>query len=143
MENNKVTQSKQYEIICKNCGGKLTFAPGTDSLECEFCGALNEIEVDEHARNEAIQEMDYTAYTSGQVEQAPKIEISIVKCDSCGAETTFDPNIISSECDFCGSPLISSEAHTSQVIAPRAMLPFKVSKTEAYDAYKNGELKEL
>ncbi len=136
MENKKVSESKQHEIICKNCGGKLIFAPGTDSLECEFCGALNEIEVDENAKFEAIQEIDFKEYISGQVDLAPKIEVTTVKCDSCGAETTFDPNIVSSECDFCGSPLVSKEAHTSQLIAPKAMLPFKITVTEAYDAYK-------
>ena len=45
MENKNVSESKQNEIGCKNCGAKLKFAPGTDSLECQFCGALNEIEI--------------------------------------------------------------------------------------------------
>ena len=81
MENKKVTGSKQYEIVCKNCGGKLTFAPGTDSLECQFCGTINEIEVDEEARVEAFQELDFNAYINDQIDTAPKIEITAVKCD--------------------------------------------------------------
>jgi LSD1 subclass zinc finger protein len=137
MENKNVSESKQYEIICKNCGAKLSFEPGTDSLKCQFCGALNEIEIDETARAESIQEIDFEAYINGQVDTAPKIEITTVKCDGCGAETTFDPNVVSSECDFCGSPLVSKEAHTSQVIAPKSMLPFKVGKVEGNNLYKN------
>lgn len=136
MEEKKVTQSRQNEITCKNCGAKLTFAPGTDSLECHFCGTMNEIDVDEDARKEALQELDLNTYLNEAAGTAPKIEVTTVKCDTCGAETTFDPNIVSSECDFCGSPLVSEEAHTSQVIAPKAMLPFKITKTDAYDAYK-------
>jgi predicted RNA-binding Zn-ribbon protein involved in translation (DUF1610 family) len=136
MENLKVSESKQHEIICKNCGAKLIFAPGTDSLECQSCGALNKIEVDEQARMQAFEEIDFNAYINNQISTAPKIDVTTVKCDSCGAEITFDPNVVSSECDFCGSPLVSKEAHTVQVIAPKAMLPFKVTKTEGQDAYK-------
>jgi ribosomal protein S27E len=136
MENLKVTESKQNEIICKNCGAKLTFAPGTDSLECQSCGALNQIEVDQTARAAAFEEIDFNAYINNQISTAPKIEIKAVKCDSCGAETTFDPALVSSECDFCGSPLVQKEGHSVQVIAPKAMLSFKVTKTESQQAYK-------
>jgi len=136
MEEKKVTQSKQNEIDCKNCGAKLNFAPGTDSLECQFCGALNEIEVDKEARTEAIQELDFNAYINNQADIAPRIEISTVKCDSCGGETTFDASVVSDECDFCGSPLVSVEAQTSEVIAPKAMLPFKIDKKEGFNLYK-------
>lgn len=136
MEEKKVVQSKQNEIDCKNCGAKLNFAPGTDSLECQFCGALNEIKINEEARAEAIQELDFNAYINNQIDIAPKIEISTIKCNACGGETSFDPNIVSDECDFCGSPLVSSEAHTSQVIAPKAILPFKINQKEGFNLYK-------
>ena len=136
MEEKKVSESRQNEIICNNCGAKLTFAPGTDSLKCEFCGALNEIEIDEEAKIQAVQELDFKSYINNQEDIAPKIEITTVKCDSCGAETTFDPNIVSSECDFCGSPLVSKEAHTSSIIAPKAMLSFKIGKKEGHALYK-------
>ena len=136
MENKNVSESKQNEIGCKNCGAKLKFAPGTDSLECQFCGALNEIEIDEEERKDAIQEIDFESYIKGQADLAPKIEVTTVKCDGCGAETSFDPNVVSDDCDFCGSPLVSKEAHTSQVIAPKAMLAFIVDKKEGYTLYK-------
>ena len=136
MEEKKVSESRQNEITCNNCGAKLKFAPGTDSLKCEFCGALNEIEVDEEEKIKAVQEIDFKSYINNQADIAPKIEVTTVKCDSCGAETTFDPNIVSSKCDFCGSPLISKEAHTSSIIAPKAMLSFKVNKKEGRELYK-------
>ena len=42
----QVSDTNQDMIICHNCGAKLTFAPGTLSLKCEFCGALNEIKIE-------------------------------------------------------------------------------------------------
>ncbi len=137
MENKNVSESKQNEIVCNNCGAKLTFKPGSDSLTCEFCGALNKIEVDEKARAEAKQEIDYHDFLRNKGGGAEVlVEITTVKCEGCGAETTFDPNVVSSSCDFCGSPLVSKEAHSSQMIAPRGMLPFKITDKESIDLYK-------
>ncbi|MFQ5920035.1 MAG: hypothetical protein ACE5I4_08360, partial [Thermoplasmata archaeon] len=31
---------------CTACGASLEFAPGTRSMECPYCGAQNQIEVD-------------------------------------------------------------------------------------------------
>jgi len=136
MTKNKISKSTQHEISCNNCGAKLHFAPGTDSLKCHFCDTLNEIKVDEDAKKEAIKGLDLNTYILSQENIAPKIEITTVKCDSCGAETSFNPNFISDKCDFCGSPLVSNDAHTSKIIAPKAMLPFKINKREAFNLYK-------
>ena len=111
MEENPTTSSNQDEIACSNCGAKLTFAPGTDSLKCEFCGTVNEIEIDEELKQEVHQEIDFHKFLNEQSNIAPKMEVLVLQCNRCGAQTTFDPNVISGSCDFCGSPLTSKE-HT-------------------------------
>lgn len=136
MEDQPTTSSNQDEIACSNCGAKLTFAPGTDSLKCEFCGTINEIEVDEEKVADAHQEIDYHAFLNQQTDIAPKVEILVLKCDTCGAQTTFDPNVVSGSCDFCGSPLTSKEGHKTSVIEPKGMLPFKIESKEGVDLYK-------
>lgn len=136
MEDKNVSKSNQDEIVCVNCGAKLKFKPGSDSLNCEFCGALNKIEVDVEAIQEANKELDYEYHVQHKDAEGMKVEVTTVKCESCGAETTFDPNVVSSECDFCASPLVSKEAHKNQVIAPRGMLPFKITDKEGVDLYK-------
>lgn len=129
-------QSNQNEIICSKCGAKLTFAPGTDSLKCEFCGNLNTIAVDETQRAEAVREIDFLDFIRTQGNAAPTTEITTIKCDSCGAETTFDPNIVSSSCDFCGSPLTAKEGTKSNVIEPKSVLPFKIESKEGVEKYQ-------
>ena len=135
-EEKRVSQSKQDEIICVNCGAKLTFKPGTDSLNCEFCGALNKIEIDLEAVARAKHEIDYDDFIANQDNSDMKVEVTTVKCEGCGAETTFDPNVVSSKCDFCESPLVSAEAHKHQVIEPRGMLPFKITDKESLELFK-------
>ncbi|PID87744.1 MAG: hypothetical protein CSB06_03655 [Bacteroidia bacterium] len=134
----KVTESNQNEIICTNCGAKLVFAPGMDSLACEYCGAENAIKIDEKKREEALQEIDFEEYLKKELEDGGEgvEDVTTVRCDSCGAETTFNPNVVSDKCEFCDSPLVSKEAHHTRVIVPKAMLPFKVSKKEAFEAYQ-------
>ncbi len=129
--------SNQNEISCKNCGGKLTFEPGTDSLECPYCNTHNEIEIDHEQLEKAHAEIDYLSFIGKQIDTTPKIEVLTVKCDGCGAETSFDPNVVSGTCDFCGSPLTSKEGHKANLIAPGGLLPFRVKDKEGITLYKN------
>ncbi len=137
METDKSTvDSNQNEIICKNCGGKLSFAPGTESLECPYCKTQNEIKVDAELLEKARTEIDYFSFIRQQTDTAPEIEVLTVKCNGCGAETSFDPNVVSGSCDFCGSPLASKEGHKSKLIEPGGLLPFKVKDKEGVNLYK-------
>ncbi len=129
-------KSNQDEITCHQCGARLTFAPGTDSLKCEFCGAVNTIEVDETAKAEAQKEIDFYKFIQNQADTAPKTEVLTIKCDGCGAETTFDPNVVSDRCDFCDSPLTAKEGHKTSLIAPKGLLPFKISSKEGAELYQ-------
>ncbi len=136
MEEGKSTQSNQNEIVCSNCGGKLSFKPGTESLECPYCQTKNEIKVDEEALRKARHEIDYLSFVNKEANTTPEIEVLTIKCNGCGAETTFDPNVTAGECDFCGSPLVAKEGNKSNLIAPGGLLPFKISEKEGLAEYK-------
>lgn len=130
------TQTIQNETKCKCCGSKLTFAPGTMSLKCESCGTMNEIIIDESKKEEAIQELDLLkALDNDDSNDEPTIEVHTVKCNCCGASTTFDSNVVSSKCDFCGSPLTIKQGNTVKQIKPKALLPFAIEKRKAQDLY--------
>ncbi len=131
------SQTTQNLIKCSCCGAKLTFAPGTMSLKCEFCGTMNEIKIDEQKRKEAIQELDLLkALDNDDTNDEPMEEIHTVKCNCCGASTTFDSNVVSAKCDFCGSPLTITQGNTVKQIKPKALLPFAIEQQKAQDLYK-------
>ncbi len=131
MEDPKLTNSNQNEIVC-SCGAKLTFDPGSEQLKCDFCGQITKIEV----KKEAIEEIDFVAFLNEKGSTAPKIEILTIRCNGCGASTTFDPNIVSSECGFCSAPLVASDKQSQNIIEPKSLLPFKINKRSASDEYK-------
>ncbi len=117
---------------CVACGADLKFKPGTASLTCEYCGAKNEIPASE----EEIQELDFHEHFEKGAAAQDHMEINLVKCDTCGAESSLEPNIASSTCPYCATPLIVSNAHTESIIQPKSLLPFKLTKKEAIEAFK-------
>jgi len=129
----KVSSTNQAEVTCKQCAAKLTFAPGTTSLKCEYCGAENIIETG----NDAVVEIDFEKFLNEELPSVQKQEISTVRCNGCGAQTTFDKNIVSDLCPFCGSVLVVKEPTSNSVIKPSSLLPFKVDTKQAFSKFQS------
>ncbi len=125
----------QTEFPCGQCGAKLTFKPGETALVCQYCGHSNPIEAD----TAPVEELDFDGYQAS-LEEASKTavteEITTVKCSGCGAQSTFDKNITSDECAFCGSPIVAAQSK-QKIIQPKALLPFKVTRQQGADAFKD------
>ena len=102
-------------IKCKNCGANLKFAPGTQHLNCEYCNTDNEI----ISEKTEIIENDYTSFLEQTISSSEKQTISTVKCDSCGSSTTLAPNVTSSNCPYCDTPLVVKNASTCDLIKPK------------------------
>jgi LSD1 subclass zinc finger protein len=136
MEEPKLSNTNQSEIVCVNCAAKLKFAPGTTHLKCEYCGAENEIFIDQEALKDATQEIDFLSFINSQVQTAPMQDVLTVKCNSCGASTTFDKNVISSKCDFCDSPMVAKQGETHNIIKPKSLLPFKIEEKKSLEMFK-------
>lgn len=129
---NKTTETIQSEIICKGCSASLVYKPGTTNLKCEYCGAENEIEVS----NAEIKEIDFEKFLSEKYDSVEKVEIVTVKCQGCGAETTFDPNVVSDNCAFCGSILVVKNQTSQTIVKPGSLLPFNIDSKKAFDKFK-------
>src|SRR5690606_12184541 len=69
-------------------------------------------------------------------------EWQTVSCRNCAATTTFDPKIQSNQCPYCLSPLVISDVHSESVIQPGGVLPFKIEKEEARNAFKKWAKKQ-
>lgn len=128
----KVEQVDQEHINCTDCGAELTYAPGTSSLTCEYCGAENKIET----ANDQVREIDFMEFLAQGEDSADKTEVVTVKCEKCAADTTFDPNQTAGSCAFCGAPLILDNATTHSIIKPESLLPFVVTRQEAFQNFR-------
>ena len=118
--------SKVRAFPCRACGAKLSFAPGTETLKCPYCGTGNDIPksddaVEELSLEDWLQQLE-TTHETKQQEQ--------VKCQNCGGEQTMAANLFASACTFCGTP-ITSKSYAQRLIKPKALVPFKVTKLQA------------
>jgi len=131
-QENNVAETTQKEIICKGCSGKLQFAPGTNHLKCPSCGTENEIEV----TTQVFEELDFEKFVNEFKENSSVQEVATVKCQGCGAVTTFNPNVVSDSCPCCGSPQVVKDATTTHSIKPKALLPFAVNQDKAFEQFR-------
>lgn len=115
------------EIACISCGASLKYKPGTDHLNCQFCGQDNEIP---HIQKEIV-EFDFNTYISQFEQMAPVSTVKTVQCKNCAAVTTLPPNVTSMSCAYCATPLILEQTTEEHIITPHAVLPFKLNQNDA------------
>src|SRR3954471_2153734 len=125
------TSPTQRQFPCKQCGANLQFAPGTHSLTCPYCGAVNEIP----ESTERVEEQDYMAAFRDCCREEDMAERVTVKCTTCGAETALAPNVTAGRCPFCGGGIVA-EGSSKKSIKPKSLLPFRVTHQQAGDSFK-------
>lgn len=122
---------------CKNCGASLHFAPGVGKLTCTTCGTFNDLPSFSDADvARAHEELDYRSAIANKQGNEVGIEVQVVDCPQCGAQTRFDPNVVASVCAFCASPMVSAKAHAGRQIQPRAIVPFSIETRSAQDLFR-------
>jgi predicted RNA-binding Zn-ribbon protein involved in translation (DUF1610 family) len=116
----------QQEYPCGQCGATLAYTPGMSALHCEYCGHDTPIEQE----LVAIEEIDYHAMIIALESESSTFEVHTVKCTSCGAQSTYDDNIVSDLCPFCGTAIVTS-GQSQKIIQPKSVLPFYIKRSEA------------
>ena len=114
------------QFPCTQCGAKVEFAPGTDSLRCPYCGNLTSIP----ASAEVIEEIDFMAAVADLGENATMEDVPSVTCTSCAAHIEPPKNTEAFPCPYCGSSIVV-KIRSEHLIKPQALLPFKVPRNDA------------
>lgn len=128
-------EEKEVEVgifACVSCGSDLKYKPGTHYLKCDHCGVENEIpQVEDH-----FEELDFHKYLAEKSSSKETLTEHFVKCESCGASSSLDPKITSSNCPYCATPLIVEQGKEENIIQPKALLPFNFDKETAKNQFK-------
>lgn len=114
---------------CKSCSGNMTFDVATKKLICGSCGSKESVSIVRKGKHAS-------EYPIETVEEGEKLEKStVIKCPSCGGETILNGYETSTECEYCGDA--HTVLHTEMgIVKPETMIPFKVTKDVAVQAYK-------
>lgn len=118
---------------CPHCGAVLEYDAEKELMTCDHCHSTFTAQ---EAAEEAMREEGPREQT-GQTEQDRAFEesVSTYHCPSCGAEIMTDANTTATFCTFCGSPTIIP-SKLSGVYRPANVIPFKISREQAQEAFK-------
>lgn len=120
------------QFPCTQCGAKVEFAPGTDVLECPYCGDETHIP----ASTEGIEEQEYFAAAAADIgEGAETEEVTSVRCQSCAALVEPSPSQEAFPCPYCGSSIVAM-AKSQRLIKPKALLPFRIERPKATELFR-------
>jgi predicted RNA-binding Zn-ribbon protein involved in translation (DUF1610 family) len=101
---------------------------------CEYCGARNEIAQPESTGE--LQEINLDDFLERNFNNEDKVEVAVVKCNSCGATTTLSTRISSDKCPFCASSLVVKSGTTATLHKPQYVLPFGIDDKQATENFK-------
>ena len=119
---------------CSSCGASLEFAPGTTSMECPYCGAQNEIDIDlSEIEERDLEELPLLAATT---DRGMGVEQRHFRCERCGALQGIEPAAIAIECVYCGSPAIVEAPSNPDLVRPAALVPFAFDEKAARGKYR-------
>ena len=129
-----MTVSEEYRWPCSQCGAKLRFAPGQTNLTCDHCGFEQEIPAAvEDAKSRAFKELDLARGLADDLPTGTMEEVRTTSCPSCGAQIEVMGANHATECPFCATPVVL-DTGTQRLIKPQAVVPFKLTETEARQA---------
>lgn len=121
-------QGDGLRFPCAQCGAKLEFKPGSESMTCPYCGHVNAIA----ATGEIVHEEPFEQALADLRDKAEMAESEVVKCDACGAEIDRPEGVTSLSCPFCSSNIVL-QSRTRRAIKPRSLLPFAIERRSAAD----------
>lgn len=124
------TPQIEHRFPCNACGSDLRYAPGTHVLQCDHCGAEQQISHRGVWRKKSIREQDFRKAVNNQLPELDMEELRTVSCENCGAHVEFEPDSHAAECPFCATPVVT-DTRTDRQIKPKAVLPFELSERDA------------
>lgn len=129
---------KDYKCPC--CGGAINFDSASQKMKCPFCSTEFDIE--------ALKIQETTNLADGEDdiswEESPETYMSdeemgnmkVYVCKSCGGEIACDETCAATKCPYCDNPVTMS-GNLSGALRPDVIIPFKLDKTAAKEAFKN------
>lgn len=148
--------TKKYP--CPNCGVAMEFRPDTQMLHCEFCNsaftprqmAAMELELADALKREGLDTESATPNATDPATGAAAnsatpnttnspashlMQMTILRCQSCGAELAVSGTEASTFCAFCGQPTVVSD-RLEGWLKPDYIIPFTVTKEDAAAAIR-------
>ncbi len=127
----EIKQSEQNKS-CANCGAELKYKPGSQQLNCGYCGYEEFIE----KTKSSFEELELQHYLKAVGDNAYTETIDLLHCKNCGANQHIEENFKSLHCVYCSEPLIREDVEKEGWILPSAVIPFQIDSIKARNIFK-------
>lgn len=121
--------NKSLDNKCPACRAVIKWNPKLNKFKCEYCDSeysLEEMKQYENASNEKVNEG----------EKGDDTQYDSYRCPDCNAEIITDDHTAATFCLYCGNTAILKNKLSGK-FAPTKIIPFKSTKEEAIEAFKN------
>lgn len=105
---------------CKQCNADLRYDPAQHNLKCDYCDSV--FEVDEFSAQDTV------------AAESTEDAMYEHQCPQCGASIYATNETAVTFCSYCGSSVVL-DAHQVDGKWPESVIPFKITKKEANEAY--------
>ncbi len=143
---NKTKKEKALDNKCPSCKAPIFFSPSLGKWKCDYCGSeftLEEIEAKTNAgakaNNEPVKtksDEKETEVTKTETIEEDNTNYITYRCENCGAEIITDEETAATFCLYCGNTAILKNKLSGK-FAPNYVIPFKIEKEKAIEAFKN------
>jgi predicted RNA-binding Zn-ribbon protein involved in translation (DUF1610 family) len=140
--------AKKYP--CPQCSAELVYSASKQRMVCNHCGyeapiseagSMTEVHtqtVIDQSTVESVQEHDLAeGLQVATLETGWGTQTRSVKCNSCNAVITVEPNVTATVCPFCGSHQVLALEQSTKVIKPESVLPFQVDQKTAIAKFRS------
>ncbi|MBR2411168.1 MAG: hypothetical protein IKB08_05540 [Clostridia bacterium] len=133
--------SSLQEYTCPSCGGKVEFNTALQKMKCPYCDTVYEPEAfsefDEALNSEEVKadEFNWDENSQNEFSEDEKNGIRSYICNTCSGEIVTDATTAATSCPYCGNPVVMKE-HFAGLLKPDFVIPFKLDKKQAVEAYK-------
>jgi hypothetical protein len=114
-------------FMCPKCGGRMSFTPDGQSLQCEYCSRNQKFTVQPGSANEN----DFIIAMATARGHSKPLNQQVFHCEGCGCEFILPANLISSTCVYCGSPHVVHWESEEQLLAPDGIIPHVFDRKRA------------
>jgi DNA-directed RNA polymerase subunit RPC12/RpoP len=114
---------------CPNCGATTRYNVNVGGIACDHCGhsvSLNSVPVGSEA-----EDQEFTMETLEHAAQGWGGERKELHCNSCGANVSIEPGILSVTCPFCVSNHVNIRSAPIDILRPLFLIPFKIRPESA------------
>ena len=127
------------EYKCPCCCGPLQFDTDSQKMKCPYCDNEFDAETlkanDDILKEEKPDMMDWSSQPGNEWMQGELDGKKVYLCNSCGGQIICDDTTGSTDCPYCGSPVVLVGQFAGDK-RPDLIIPFKLDKEAAKAGFK-------